>query len=385
MRVNTFYGKSVQEVIEQIKNEFGEDAIILKTEHLGSEKVKNGNIIKAIAAYDEQLNSKQIQKSPKRRDRQLYGTKKHSQDMDADVSGNKKYDFDLLKEDFHKLQQEFIGIKDKFPDKEIEFTPKVSEYFNRLTRNGTHRSIATNLIAGAEKKILKSKITDTVSIKGIISDEINYHLNMKKIEVKKKPLIIAVIGPTGVGKTTTIAKLATNENFFGNYNTALFSIDTFRIAAIQQLRTFANISNIPFEIIYKKKNLFSAIQRNQDKDVILIDTIGRSPRNSESILELLNLFEGVAIDEIHLILSANMNERDMYDAYNRYKLIGNVDRVIFSKLDETSQPGVMLNFLMMNEVPLAYYTNGQNVPDDIRIISEDNYVNLFFQNESNLV
>ena len=378
MRVKTFWGISVKDVLSQIKDEFGEDAIILKTEHLAPNMVKNDLVIKAIAAYDDQTFMKQA--DLKKKDRRIESTS----NVNSANQNSDQYDIGLLKEDFEKLRNDLYKIQEKFPDREISFTPKIIEYFNILTKNGTHRAIAASIIDKAERKILKQKTQDKLDTKNFIYNEINSNLNIKPIFLNSKPYIIALIGPTGVGKTTTIAKLATHIEYFSNKKVTLFSIDTFRIAAIQQLRTFANISNIPFEVIYKPPQFAQAIARHQDKDIILVDTIGRSPRNSESLIELIELFKQTKINEIHLLLSANMNENDMYDTYNRFKLIGNIDKIIFSKLDETSQPGTILNFLMMNNVPISYYTMGQNVPDDIRKITKNNFVNLFFHTEPTL-
>ncbi|MCK4359657.1 MAG: flagellar biosynthesis protein FlhF [Candidatus Cloacimonetes bacterium] len=378
MRVKTFFGKSVKDVLLKIKDEFGENAIILKTEHLPSNKVKDDLVMKAIAAYDDQtFIGKSIHK---KKDRHIDSSLSES----SNLQNSNHYDIGLLKEDFEKLRNDLYKIQDKFPEREINFTHKIMEYFDTLTKNGTHRAIAASIIAKAEQQLLKNKIHENGKTREVVYDEIVTNLNIKPIFPNSKPYIIALIGPTGVGKTTTIAKLATNMDYFATKKTALFSIDTFRIAAIQQLRTFANISNIPFEVIYKPPQLAQAVERHQDKDIILIDTIGRSPRNSESLIELIELFKQIKINEIHLLLSANMNENDMYDAYNRYKLVGKIEKIIFSKLDETSQPGIILNFLMMNNIPISYYTMGQNVPDDIRKITKNNFVNLFFHKETTL-
>lgn len=181
-----------------------------------------------------------------------------------------------------------------------------------------------------------------------------------------RPRTIALIGPTGVGKTTTIAKLAANFGLRQNRRVGLITLDTYRIAAVEQLRTYAHIIDVPLEVAVSPEHLRSALQRMQDCDVILIDTAGRSQRDTIKLRELQSFFRVARPDEVHLVLSATSGESVLHDAIERFRPVG-IDRVILTKLDEAIGFGVILSVLQKAEAQLSYVTTGQDVPDDIEV------------------
>ncbi len=176
--------------------------------------------------------------------------------------------------------------------------------------------------------------------------------------------IAALIGATGVGKTTTLAKIAARFVLEKNIKAALITADTYRISAVEQLKTYSDIIGLPLEIVYSPDELKVAIHKHRDKDLILIDTAGRSQHNDYQMKELQDF---LAVDpqiEKHLVMSATTKNRDAADILEKFSVC-EPDRVIFTKTDETSSVGLILNLLAERDIALSFLANGQSVPDDI--------------------
>ena len=187
------------------------------------------------------------------------------------------------------------------------------------------------------------------------------------IQTEEKPKVIIFVGPTGVGKTTTIAKVASNYSMDGRKKIALLTSDTYRIAAAEQLRTYANILEVPFRVIYTEEELRAAIGDFSDYDYIFVDTAGHSHQNEEQLQnmkKLLDTIDECAIRQTFLVLSATTKYKDLLKIAQNYKEITNY-QLIFTKLDETTSVGNLLNLKLYADTPIAYITCGQNVPDDI--------------------
>lgn len=186
-------------------------------------------------------------------------------------------------------------------------------------------------------------------------------------ENDQSPRVIFFVGPTGVGKTTTIAKIASSFRVEHKKKVALLTADTYRIAAAEQLRTYANILEVPFRVVYTAGEIAGAIEDFRDYDYILVDTTGHSPNNEaqcESMSDLINSVETTAAKEVFLVLSASTKYRDLMKIADTYKEIADY-KLIFTKLDETSTLGNIYNLKLYTGAALSYITCGQNVPDDI--------------------
>lgn len=180
--------------------------------------------------------------------------------------------------------------------------------------------------------------------------------------------IVYIAGPTGVGKTTTIAKLAAEQLFKQGRKVGLITSDTYRISAVEQLRTYASILNIPLEVVQSPGDLQRALFRLEGCDLVLMDTAGRNYRNDMLVAELQSLLAKELRSETYLVLSLTSKSRDMKliaEHFGKYKL----DKVIFTKLDETGSYGPLFNVLNDFPLTLSYMTNGQNVPDDLLMSS----------------
>jgi len=180
----------------------------------------------------------------------------------------------------------------------------------------------------------------------------------------RKPRTVALIGPTGVGKTTTLAKIAARFVLEQNVDAALITADTYRISAVEQLKTYSDIIGIPLTIVYTPDELRVALHKYADKDLILVDTAGRSQHNAYQMQELQEFLQAAPHIEKHLVLSATTKQQDAKDILTKFAAC-KPDRVIFTKTDETSSVGLIPNLLYEQDIALSFLTNGQSVPDDI--------------------
>ena len=191
-----------------------------------------------------------------------------------------------------------------------------------------------------------------------------------------KPHVVFFIGPTGVGKTTTIAKIASKYKVDYEKKVAFITADTYRIAATEQLQVYANILDAPMSIVYSKEELNEAIEKYAEYDLVFVDTAGFSHKNEEQKEDIRNLIQGVDPEytsEVYLVLSATTKYRDLLDIVDTYRTISEF-KLIFTKLDETSTYGNLLNIKLYSDAELSYTTNGQNVPDDIELFDTQKIV-----------
>jgi flagellar biosynthesis protein FlhF len=176
--------------------------------------------------------------------------------------------------------------------------------------------------------------------------------------------VVALVGPTGVGKTTTIAKLAANFRLKEKRKVGLITVDTYRIAAVEQLRTYADIIDLPMAVVSTPREMREAVTRMSDLEIVLMDTAGRSPRDEVKIQELRTMLIEAKADEVHLVLSAVGSAGGLKRTAEQFRPAGTT-ALVLTKLDEATSLGNVLPLLRASKLPLSYVTDGQNVPDDI--------------------
>jgi len=206
----------------------------------------------------------------------------------------------------------------------------------------------------------------------------NYFSESSEIRLGDKQKVISFIGPTGVGKTTTLAKVAAEFALERDKKVALLTADTYRIAAVEQLRTYSNIIDIPFAVCYSSSKLEQMVKKQfKDCDLILIDTPGSSWKNDLQIGQLKEYTDREFIDEVHLLLSLNTKSSDLENIINTFNPL-KPDKIILTKLDETTSYGDIINIKENYQLPYSYLTNGQDVPDDILTAESENIFQYLF-------
>lgn len=265
-----------------------------------------------------------------------------------------------------------INTKDESEEETEKNEPVVAflrMIYNTLLENEVQEKNANQILDEIEKTI-----NDNVSLDMMLSN-IYQKLILKfgrVYEIKpaqKGPKVVFFVGPTGVGKTTTIAKVASKFKIEEDRKIAMFTADTYRIAAAEQLRTYANILEVPFKVIYTPDEIGEGIKEFFSCDYILVDTAGYSPNNKDQIDEMYRLFSSIEDSvekDVFLVISATTKHKDLINIVKSYSRFENY-KLIFTKLDETIGYGNILNIKMLTDAPMSYITNGQNVPDDISV------------------
>ncbi len=243
------------------------------------------------------------------------------------------------------------------------------EAYRGLTENSIAEHTAQRLVQQVRDRLGEDELRDPKAVRDCLASAIESMLPVAgPIQAARSgaPTIIALVGPTGVGKTTTIAKLAANLSLRENRSVGLITIDTYRIAAVEQLRTYARIIDVPLTVVSSPDQLQQAVEHMADRDFIFIDTAGRSQRDTAKIHDLAEFFHAVRPDEVHLVLSSTCDERVLRAATEAFADVG-INRLILTKLDEAIGFGVVLSCLEKTEARLSYVTTGQDVPDDIHV------------------
>ncbi len=275
------------------------------------------------------------------------------------------------------LIQEFNGLKGMVKELVNHTTrsrcPQIPEelfdYYNQLIQSQVAEELASSMIKTLQTQIRPEHARQPEFVKLKLAEQIERLLPSAGPIVRTKaigPHVVALIGPTGVGKTTTIAKLAANLMLREKRRVGLITLDTYRIAAIDQLRKYADILGSPLKVVGTAEETAAAVRSMHDCEFILIDTAGRSPNDALKLSELKGLLAAANPDEVHLVLSTTASEKCVELAISRFSEV-RVDKIIFTKIDEAAHVGVVLNVIHKINKGLSYITTGQDVPDDIEV------------------
>jgi flagellar biosynthesis protein FlhF len=238
--------------------------------------------------------------------------------------------------------------------------------FTDLIEADVQEELARELVDRVRQEMHPRELSDTLLVKAhlarTIEDEIRVTGPISAGAGDRR--IVALVGPTGVGKTTTIAKLAANFRLKERRKVGLITVDTYRIAAVEQLRTYADIIDLPMSVVSTPREMREAVTRMSDLEIILMDTAGRSPRDEVKIQELRAMLVEAKADEVHLVLSAVGGAAGLRRTAEQFAAAGTT-ALVLTKLDEASGLGNVLPLLRACKLPVSYLTDGQNVPDDI--------------------
>lgn len=242
-------------------------------------------------------------------------------------------------------------------------------YYTQMIQSQVASELAMDILSAVCSGARSEQLKNPHYVNEKICEQLEKMLPVTGPIMRKKtfgPHIVALVGPTGVGKTTSIAKLAANLKLRENSSVGLITIDTFRIAAVDQLKKYADILDIPLRVVASPEDLKEAIKAMSSLQFVLIDTAGRSPSDTLKLHELRNFINVAAPDEVHLVLSSNTSQECIESAVAKFNSVG-ADRILFTKLDEAVHVGVLLNVVRKVNKALSYVTTGQDVPKDIEV------------------
>lgn len=353
MRVKKFTGKTVQEAVEDLRREFGDDAVVLHVVQrrpwfFGRVGPKRYEVTGAIDPNEKKNGDKtRPQTITKRQNTNPYVNR----------------------------QEPVLANKLETSDTDPEWSESIQKLYGKLVRCDIPKDIAQSVLKEALATLPQSEWNDANKVWNSLQSAIATRvITVEPWEFDEDQKVVILIGPTGVGKTTTIAKLAANFSLVGGRDVGVVTMDTYRIAAVEQLKTYADIIGLPVQVAYSPKDLREAIARMNDKDLILVDTAGRSQNNHIQMAELKNYLQGINA-EIHLVVSATTKQRDVDEIVKVFSQLP-IDRVIVTKLDETAAHGIILQTCERAQAPLAFITTGQGVPEDIEVASGEKIAQL---------
>ncbi|RAV03528.1 flagellar biosynthesis protein FlhF [Paenibacillus sp. YN15] len=254
----------------------------------------------------------------------------------------------------------------------------------RLLEQEVLPELAQEVIGAIEEKLAEEEVDLTPARANAMAAEKLRQImgNPPRMPLQPETRIAHFVGPTGVGKTTTIAKLAAEQVLRHRRKVGFITSDTYRIAAVEQLKTYATILGVPLEVVFSPHDLKKAFDNLQDCDIVFMDTAGRNFRNEMYVSELNALLQGGPRSETFLVLSLTMKYKDMKavaENFSRFRL----DKVLLTKKDETETFGPILNLLHEYPLALSYITTGQNVPDDFNVAGEDELIALILGEQAN--
>lgn len=381
MKVKRYIGDNVQDTYHKVREELGRDAVIINTRKIRKKGVKglfSKPLIEVVAAVDDNasiLDNKKNYQMLMKNEKEA-AEKEHSKEAFVNKLNEikNKSEEKPTENEFNEIKTMLNKVYKVIKADEKNLSDICQEYINRLRSDEIDEEIIDNIIDKFEKLTLDLQNNEDFIrdfLYNLLSDYISIDTeNMNDIHKK----ILVFIGPTGVGKTTTMAKLAALYTLTMNKKVGFITSDTYRIAAVEQLKTYSDIMGIPISVIYSPQEFKTAVDNFKDKDIIMVDTAGRSHKDKYQLAELKHLLDVDMEIKVYLVMSAGTKMKDCRDIINSYDFVEDY-RLLFTKLDETSTHGILLNTSYITKRPLSYLTYGQSVPDDIEPANKGKIIN----------
>lgn len=385
MQVKVFESADMATGLKMVKDELGPDALILSTKTVHSGKLgllgKKSFEITAAKDSDWPATSTPVDKATpptgtydrrfKMQEPSLKDSAPISHSKEPENHSNIQSEVDELKGMIKNLGQEMTRINSRQLTSPV-FTASHDSSLDSLNQRiidlGISLQTAQTITGFAKETLTLDELSDPFAQQEYLANTFKELIHVSSGIFASKNTQqqhrLALIGPTGVGKTTSLAKIAANYLCNHSPSIAFITIDTYRIAAVEQLKVYGDIMNLPVEVVLSPEQFESTLLKHRDKDLILIDTAGRSPKDSLCIDELATyLRSDLSIDK-HLVLSATTRENELYQAVDQFSVLG-IDHTLITKIDECSSLGILLDLQIRNKIPFSFVTNGQRVPEDI--------------------
>lgn len=387
MIIKKYQAKTEAEAVAQAKKELGPDVVVMNVRNAkpkGMFRFLRPYVVEVTVALEEESEKPPVKKEiPSAKEAPAIDTKSlvETAKTDAEIIWKKTLEKEeesgrAIEEKLDNLQsflEQQLNQKGEEEDSEEDIEEKSESVvfmrllYNTMLENEVNEKYANQIIDEIGKSSGKNASIDYLLSSVYQKMILKFGKPMEIVPAEKGPKTVFFVGPTGVGKTTTIAKIASRFRVDKKKNVALLTADTYRIAAAEQLRTYANILEVPFRVIYSEEEMVDALRDFASYDYILVDTAGHSHQNEaqrETMSQFIHSVDGKAEKEVFLVVSATTKYRDLTSIADTYKNMTDF-KLIFTKLDETMTLGNLLNLKLYTGAPLSYVTCGQNVPDDI--------------------
>lgn len=379
MNIRKYTAPSLQEAVENMKAELGENAIVLST------RVLEPDTKLGLAKRFE------VQAVAERDDSKLKGLKERvkeaPQDIDAELSNlrhrimqtysPKAEEQRTAAPSASRLAPQPLKPQRTAPAAVVaETNPHLEKIEEELIEKDINPKVAKKIlrqISGQAPFLRQADLEEYVV--NIISSMIP--VGGFGVKQKGRCKVVTLVGPTGVGKTTCIAKLAVISKILHKLDVGLITVDTYRLGAMDQLKIFSQVSNVDFAVAYDSEDVAKMLKKFKKKDIVFIDTAGRSPKNEKHLQENKDLLSEIKIDETLLVLSATNTTATMIQAAEKFAPF-KYDGIIMTKLDEAASFGNLLNLTSRLNRPLKFITNGQTIPDDIIAADADFLANVIY-------
>lgn len=362
--IKKFSGRNLLKIFEKIKEDTGGNGILLGYE----EKVIGGERIYEIVVGVPDMGSENTGRDGRRAQA---GDGKEKQLV---ISEERISSLSEILQKLEELKREFASVKEnvEFISKramspaEMKLPQSALTFFKKLVTRGVERSLALSMT----EDMMNLKLP--LDARGVSSILSRYMLFRNPLEDSKKKFI-ALVGPTGVGKTTTAAKISALYMLSRSKNVALLETDRYRIASVDQIKKYAEIMGVPLFVATTTDELKAILPKLFRFDLVVIDTMGKSQYDVKNIKKISSIISALSSHmnvEVALLISTSQKDEEIVSVIRGFSEIG-IDYFIFTKVDETSYPGTILNIGCTTEIPLAFVTTGQSVPDDIKLASPD--------------
>ncbi|HEV2969058.1 MAG TPA: flagellar biosynthesis protein FlhF [Pirellulales bacterium] len=370
MDVKTYRARTMQEALNLVRRELGPNAAVLQTRD-----VRTGGLFRLLpgmrrvevtASADVTVPSRMPSRTREADFNDAAGLDLSSAPRPDSQEYRRKFRDELQGQltDLHSMVEDLCRRSQSSPPRDLPRS--LFHLFTDLIEADVSEELARELIERIRGESPGDDLADEVLAKAriarMVEDEIQVTGPIRAEPGRRR--LVALVGPTGVGKTTTIAKLAANFRLKEKRKVGLITVDTYRIAAVEQLRTYADIIDLPMAVVSTPREMRDAVARMRDLELILMDTAGRSPRDEVKIQELKSMLSEAAADEVHLVLSSTAGAASLVRTAGQFAAVG-ATTLVLTKLDEVNGLGNLLPLLRSCKLPLSYVTDGQNVPDDI--------------------
>ena len=365
MRIKTFVAPTMREALALARNELGEDAVVLNTKHMKSGRLpglRGGSKVELMAAIDD------APPQPAKPDLAELAVPAAASGVDAEngpapstgnfvaklYAGTANAGADSATE-LWQLRSEVRQLGDTVQGLLSARQDVVAPGDSLLLRLGVDEDIARGPLSGL------LAVEDPSEMASALAGKLQAFALPPALASRQ---VIVLVGPTGVGKTTTLAKLAARFSLEQRRKVALVTADTYRIGAVEQLRTYSRIMGVPLEVALSPEEVAAGIEKHGDKDVVLVDTVGRSQRSDEHLCELKTFVDAASPTETHLVVAASLAKQTQREAIEKFALLSPT-RLVITKLDESPDRGCLANLPLHTGLAISCLTAGQNVPQDI--------------------